>query len=439
MSNKIHIANNSGEELLVMVTNNKDFVPTDIGFSFVKAAAITAITGGAGTPAAAATVSRLARTIKTLKDLYSLFGKLQKMYKLADSITQKHMEKNVEHVKKLFRDMSVKIPAGDFKMVNEKFINPFENVKPVIPESFQKALKDTAGDGIGNYLINQVHSYTNGAQVLYNAWNNIDPSVSLGLFDFVGDMTIFIATADFRKICFFNTNSDHSWIVNKTDIVRAKYGKIWEEDRAAGWQIFSNTFGAVLGKDQYFEPHDSLDTQTVNYEGPGDFIPEIPRTNIVGEVEDDSFLSYLNPLKNAQRIARFAEKNANTVVQTARDLIHGVTNAPSTMFSFPYKLVYQPDGNLVLYHIKGDYPQPVWSTGTDKKPAGKVIMQADGNLVVYGPKGEVQWALWGDMPKGYEGSFIGLDKINGRIAYYKNGNTDKVEFYVNDKKDCRRG
>lgn len=438
MSNKIHIANNSGEDILVMVTNNKDFVPADIGFSFVKAAAITAITGGAGTPAAAATVTRLAKMVKTLKDLYSLFGKLQKMYKLADSVTQKYMQKNVEHVKKLFSDISVKIPAGEFKMVNEKFINPFENVKPIIPESFQKSIKDTAGDGVGNYLINQVHMYTDGAQVIYNAWNNIDPSVSLGLFDAVGDMTIFIATADFRKICFFNANSDHSWVVNKTDIVRAKYGAIWQEDHAKGWQFFSNTFGAVLDKEQFFEPHDSLDIQTINYEGPGDFIPEIPETNIVGEVKSDSFFSYLNPLDNAQRIVHFAERNANTVIQTARNMVHGITNTGSTAFCSPYKLIYQTDGDLVLYQISGDSPKQIWSTGTNGKPTGKVRMQEDGNLVIYGPKGEVHWALWGEMPGGYEGSCIGLDKNTGRIAYFKNGDTSKIAFFVNEKKDCRK-
>ena len=52
-----------------------------------------------------------------------------------------------------------------------------------------------------------------------------------------------------------------------------------------------------------------------------------------------------------------------------------------------YGLMYQADGNLVLYGPDG----PLWDSQTDGRPAGVCIMQADGNLVLYGPDEEYVW------------------------------------------------
>lgn len=57
-----------------------------------------------------------------------------------------------------------------------------------------------------------------------------------------------------------------------------------------------------------------------------------------------------------------------------------------------YTLVYQRDGNLVLYK---NYPyrerKALWSSQTAGRPVGMCIMQHDGNLVIYGPDGEHVW------------------------------------------------
>lgn len=432
MSKKIHIANESGEPILVMVTTNKDFLPADVGFSFVKSAAIATITGGAGAGAAAETAGKLTKTIKTLNDFYNLYSKMEKVYKLADAATQKHMHANMEYVRNLIRKSCITIMPSDFKEVNEKFIDPFENVKPLIQKKANKSIGEQIVDG----FILPIQAYTDTAQILYNMWKNVDPSVSLGVFGAVGDLTIFITTADFRKISCFNTNCDHSWIVKKTEIVRSKHGTIWQQARDKGWHIFSTTRGAILAKDDFLEPFDSLDTQTVNFEGPGEFLPEMDHTNVIKLSKEDKEASLLSPLATLKKVARFAEEGINTIAKKGGELIHGVANLSSNIFSYPYKLVYQQDGNLVLYHIKGDYPKVVWATDTAGKPAGRVRMQEDGNFVMYGPDGKVQWAVWQVMPPGYENSFVGLDKINGRLAYYKNGKTDKPAFYINDRKEC---
>ncbi|MFS0718010.1 curculin domain-containing protein [Arthrobacter sp. 1P04PC] len=52
-----------------------------------------------------------------------------------------------------------------------------------------------------------------------------------------------------------------------------------------------------------------------------------------------------------------------------------------------YRLLYQTDGNLVLYGPDG----PLWDSGSNGRGAGACIMQADGNLVLYGPNDEYVW------------------------------------------------
>jgi hypothetical protein len=57
-----------------------------------------------------------------------------------------------------------------------------------------------------------------------------------------------------------------------------------------------------------------------------------------------------------------------------------------------YILVFQGDGNLVVYDMLGGM-DAVWSTNTQGKAAGGfAAMQADGNLVVYDAQNRPQWA-----------------------------------------------
>src|SRR5688572_28627739 len=56
-----------------------------------------------------------------------------------------------------------------------------------------------------------------------------------------------------------------------------------------------------------------------------------------------------------------------------------------------YTLVYQGDGNLVLYHQSG---WATWASGTAGISPGAVYMQTDGNLVIYSSWWGVAWASW---------------------------------------------
>ncbi len=56
-----------------------------------------------------------------------------------------------------------------------------------------------------------------------------------------------------------------------------------------------------------------------------------------------------------------------------------------------YRLIYQDDGNLVLYDDALEPPGVMFSTHTQDHSPGKVVLQTDGNLVIYDPDGEPLW------------------------------------------------
>lgn len=76
-----------------------------------------------------------------------------------------------------------------------------------------------------------------------------------------------------------------------------------------------------------------------------------------------------------------------------------------------FGLLYQGDGNLVLYGPDGI----LWESGTDGRGAGVCIMRTDGNLVLYGPDDEYVWSSkTGDNP----GSRL-IVQDDGNIVIYR--------------------
>jgi hypothetical protein len=77
-----------------------------------------------------------------------------------------------------------------------------------------------------------------------------------------------------------------------------------------------------------------------------------------------------------------------------------------------YKLVFQADGNLVLYTHSNS---AVWWSGTQNEGAGYATMQTDGNLVVYRWDGTALWSTgtWGNP---YAVTYLQND---GNLVVYK--------------------
>lgn len=57
-----------------------------------------------------------------------------------------------------------------------------------------------------------------------------------------------------------------------------------------------------------------------------------------------------------------------------------------------FRLIYQTDGNLVLYRDDRRVSVSLWATGTNGRALGVVVMQRDGNLVMYDEENNALWA-----------------------------------------------
>jgi hypothetical protein len=77
-----------------------------------------------------------------------------------------------------------------------------------------------------------------------------------------------------------------------------------------------------------------------------------------------------------------------------------------------YKLIFQTDGNLVLY---GRRSRALWSSNTQGRPVEKCIMQTDGNLVLYLPGDK---AVWNSKTYRFPGSFLWLQNDGNLVLYY---------------------
>ncbi|MFT3923204.1 MAG: hypothetical protein QM778_11790 [Myxococcales bacterium] len=89
-----------------------------------------------------------------------------------------------------------------------------------------------------------------------------------------------------------------------------------------------------------------------------------------------------------------------------------------TSFQSPnntYQLIYQTDGNLVVYALSPT-KKALWASGTQGVPPGKVIMQSDGNLVIYKPDGA---AAWSTKTNGNTGAFLSMQDDNNLVVYRK--------------------
>jgi predicted acylesterase/phospholipase RssA len=104
-----------------------------------------------------------------------------------------------------------------------------------------------------------------------------------------------------------------------------------------------------------------------------------------------------------------------------QDLVPGDRMFPGQALASPegrFRLIYQTDGNFVLYDDSSSPSRALWATGTDGQSLGVVVMQRDGNLVMYSD--DVQ-ALWASGTNG---------ENDARLRVQSDGN---VVLYIGDR------
>ena len=76
-----------------------------------------------------------------------------------------------------------------------------------------------------------------------------------------------------------------------------------------------------------------------------------------------------------------------------------------------YKLIFQTDGNLVVYNPSG---KAVWDSKTNNKNGKILAMQSDGNLVIYTSSYK---AIWSSKTHGHSGSTLAIQD-DGNVVIY---------------------
>ena len=64
-----------------------------------------------------------------------------------------------------------------------------------------------------------------------------------------------------------------------------------------------------------------------------------------------------------------------------------------------YRLIYQTDGNLVLYRMSDNHP--LWASDTCGQPAGQCLMKSDGDLIILKPDNCQVWDSCTNVPGSY--------------------------------------
>jgi len=84
-----------------------------------------------------------------------------------------------------------------------------------------------------------------------------------------------------------------------------------------------------------------------------------------------------------------------------------------------FRLVFQDDGNLVVYDNQN---RALWASGTNGQAASQCIMQTDGNLVIYGYYN----AIWASGTNGWWGAYLDMQNDGNLVIYYPVSYTDAV-------------
>lgn len=131
---------------------------------------------------------------------------------------------------------------------------------------------------------------------------------------------------------------------------------------------------------------------------------------------DGNLVLYRNSGEAIRATATVRFGDTKTYVNTALGLGHKMfVGQRIQTYDRKYALIFQGDGNLVLYKQGGT---PLWSSGTHDKSADYVVMQSDGNLVIYDSQDR---PLWGSGTNGLGPSRIVMQS-DGNLVIYQNAN-----------------
>lgn len=447
--NLMHFFNNTKEEVIIIVSPNKDWLIGDLGFDIGKMVLSGGINAGKllNYPKQLKNLSDLWNLVDYVKKVYGLtqISKLKKLVKIADADAA--ARKQFEQVRKLVVDSGIRLKPGETRVVS---------VKDVLGSAFrvmgylaaagaitnghhalaQKTLAELQKTDRGAQINKDKEGLTKKARELgfsdfidsaTGMMNILNPSTFMSMLGFMADMRVMVVDDKLERSAIFKSNSNHSWIVNDNEIVRSKENELHTPARDKGHKPFVRVKGDFLLPGEYLEPNDALmiETSSSNINTDWEYTPQVEEKT--GNLLED----LLNGLKQALR--RRTEAQARMRMNLAKNTVGKVLDI---LLEWQYLLIYQNDGNLVLYENNGSAPAAIWSTNTMGRGAWRVYMQDDGNLCIYSREGKCEWALWRQPPASAKDGHIALTQ-NGKLGFYcKDAKT--MGFELKDKKETFR-
>jgi hypothetical protein len=128
-------------------------------------------------------------------------------------------------------------------------------------------------------------------------------------------------------------------------------------------------------------------------------------------VEDDGYAAVYGPDGSRLWYTHTGPPAAGDTMQPGEMLDPSIESANGL-----YTLVYQSDGNLVLY--RNGSTNALWASGTDGSSRGSAIMQIDGNFVVYDQSGN---AVFAAGTNGNPGSRLVVQDDGNVVIYTTDG------------------
>jgi hypothetical protein len=445
----MYFHNNTKDDAIVFVSPNKDWFVGDIGFDIAK----SLLSGGAsvGTtllsyPTKLKSLSDLWSLVKYAKSMYSLtqISRIQKVGKVleADAAARKQFE----DVRKLVQTSGIVVKPGETRLVSVKdvfgslfnlidYINLAHPMTALNPDMAKNVVARIERSDRGakfkqemDALTKKTHEFgfSNFINSAKGAMSLLNPSTFMSVFGFTADLRVMVVDSSLEKSAMFKSNSDHSWIVNDFEIVRSKENEFKTPARKDGWKPFVRVKGHTLLPGEYLSPNDAIMIETsaanMNTDWPDPDPLEEPRT---GNWFKDTLADF------GAMLRRRTHHGAKVRAQIAQNT---VGKALDVLLEWQYLLIYQDDGNLVLYQNNGSAPEAKWSSGTSGRDAWRTYMQEDGNFCVYSRAGKCEWALWPQPPTEAKGGHL-LFRQNGELKFVYPKESRKGDFLLTAKKD----
>jgi hypothetical protein len=178
----------------------------------------------------------------------------------------------------------------------------------------------------------------------------------------------------------------------------------------------SQTVRAEVGDSAQDHTPDQQGTDTENNARPRPTVSDAPRGNAAegGGIHHIAEVAAASPTREVRAVAPMSGTHTSTPTKTPQTdptqqhwtttVVNGtsVLEPGQSWVTNRITLVFQGDGNLVLYDKKGT---ALWWSGTIGRGA-KTVFQADGNLVVYTQDGQTAWA---SQTMGHSGARLVLE------------------------------